>query len=360
MVRSQHYKNCEEARLHQCRCTWCGGALHGWIGWIDLTREAQGSSEREEELRDRAETEWKRYKDPSRRRRRRRQLREQVVDRVRLDLVRWLKGRPQPDLVPSPRLGQTPRRRLDDAGDESASTNTTATDPNLPRQPTPESAAEHIGGPRLPDLQGAGSPPSTSLSLADHAEALADTVARKTWDDLKDEPYLADPEVRRALANHFWCSLFLALAQLVSEFQETLDKIPSTAKSTIKELLRPGNRNSGLDALLTDLVIDKTIDQAWSNLQTALTAGSPLLTMATSKQTVQAFQLLAVFSCPNPDKHQAVRLQAINPLARDVAGAVTDEAKERLLDVFQDQIDDARPEFAAGSPVPGRRVAGAP
>ena len=129
----------------------------------------------------------------------------------------------------------------------------------------------------------------------------------------------------------------------------------------VKRLVHPGGSSSGLDALLTNFIVDKIVDKAWSRLQTAITAGSPLLTMATSKQTVQAFQLLALFSCPNPDRHEAVRLHAIDPLARDAADAVSDEAKERLLDVFrQDLVNHARPEPTGALPASATPASGVP
>lgn len=50
MPEGTHYKNCEEAKRHICRCGYCGGALHGWQGWVQLARDNDRRAIRKEEL----------------------------------------------------------------------------------------------------------------------------------------------------------------------------------------------------------------------------------------------------------------------------------------------------------------------
>lgn len=50
-----HNAPCENARSHKCRCSGCGGSLHGWPGHL---RRAEGAAEGRESLRLAAEQRW--------------------------------------------------------------------------------------------------------------------------------------------------------------------------------------------------------------------------------------------------------------------------------------------------------------
>ena len=38
-----HNKNCAHAEGHRCRCTGCGGSLHGWEGWVAIACDLVGA-----------------------------------------------------------------------------------------------------------------------------------------------------------------------------------------------------------------------------------------------------------------------------------------------------------------------------
>lgn len=56
MFGGRHNRQCETAKLHVCRCTACGGALHGWVGSIAMARPELAEHRRER--RDQVKARW--------------------------------------------------------------------------------------------------------------------------------------------------------------------------------------------------------------------------------------------------------------------------------------------------------------
>src|SRR5437899_6053350 len=73
----RHSVRCECARGHKCVCSACGGAQHGWPGWLGLATatDDSGLARREHELRER----WEQSYNPSRKRQKQ-SIREACID----------------------------------------------------------------------------------------------------------------------------------------------------------------------------------------------------------------------------------------------------------------------------------------
>lgn len=89
MPNGTHNDNCASAKGHQCRCGGCGGALHGWQGWVRLANSDDDRRQRREQL----TASLTRRRDG--RLRRDRPNRGRVTDLARLDVADWLGERRQ-------------------------------------------------------------------------------------------------------------------------------------------------------------------------------------------------------------------------------------------------------------------------
>lgn len=90
MFGGRHNRQCETAKLHVCRCTACGGALHGWVGSIAMARPELAEHRRER--RDQVKARWTKWFKP-RGKRSNKHTREASTDSAQLDLVDWLARR---------------------------------------------------------------------------------------------------------------------------------------------------------------------------------------------------------------------------------------------------------------------------
>jgi hypothetical protein len=63
-------------------------------------------------------------------------------------------------------------------------------------------------------------------------------------------------------------------------------------------------------------------------------AGVPLLDILSNDDALRALRILAVFICPAPEQHEAVRQHALKPLRDDTTKILTDRTKARLNLLF--------------------------
>jgi hypothetical protein len=276
MAGSSHNGACAAAVGHVCRCSGCGGALHGWQGWVGL---ATGEPEAREARRKALEIKASAARGAK-------QLRPVVLDLARLDITDYL-ARPEP-------LG-------------------------VPAGPTEAS-----------DGSGAQLDPSSELGLV---VLLANRTMADTWQEIVPELDRVVPagvavgDVRQELASHIWCDLLIALMRLLQRVQDTVDLLSEQSKGFIKRLLLTSSSKKGLRKHVAEGVIDLVLGKFWSALRALVAAHLPIL----GPGVLRALRMLAVFTCPAPEAHREVYEHAVVPLMSDARGVISDEVKARVI-----------------------------
>ncbi len=158
-----------------------------------------------------------------------------------------------------------------------------------------------------------------------------------TWPEIAAE--LGDTksarDIKRELAYHGWCDLFIGIVRMIETTRHALDKIPETAKEVVKRAIR----RSSMDAKrshVTNHVVDIVVDRVWQAFKGAMVAQVPLLSIITREEALRNLRILAVFTCPAPEKHKEVREHALKPLGDDARQILTEKTKERLAKLFDE------------------------
>ncbi|WP_247660038.1 hypothetical protein [Micromonospora sp. D75] len=136
-------------------------------------------------------------------------------------------------------------------------------------------------------------------------------------------------EVKRCLADHTWCSLLVALIQLIERINKAVDLLSDTAKQFITGVLSQ-RFGSGVPRLVTDAVIRLVVDKVWSALARLLEAHFPLL----GTDTLRVLRMLAIFTCPSVEHHPEAYKHAVRPLMGDAHEIITDEIKTHVVTLF--------------------------
>ncbi|MFG3644148.1 hypothetical protein ACGF3C_28150 [Micromonospora sp. NPDC047762] len=283
MVVNTHRANCANAKNPGCECSGCGGSLHGWGGWVDLAVKPPAvREERRKALRrNLSKTSAGRLGFNA-------NNRQQSVDLARLDLAGHLWG----------------------------------TDP----RPTPD-------GSRLRAFE--LSEPASLTFDNGRMNILANEVMHKPWheidgsiDALVGNKQTAR-EIKKDLARHGWCSMLVALIQLIEKVNKAIGLVADVAKQALKTALSK-RFGSGVAERLKDAIVDLVVDKVWSALARLLDAHFPLL----GADTVRVLRMLAVFACPSVERHQGVYQHALVPLMGDGQGLVADEVKAQVSTLF--------------------------
>lgn len=87
-----HPKSCERAKQHQCRCSDCGGAQHGWPHGVALARDPSPAGR--QEARERSELAWRKTQPPKGRRGPSKPRQAAATDSATVDLIDWLAENP--------------------------------------------------------------------------------------------------------------------------------------------------------------------------------------------------------------------------------------------------------------------------
>jgi hypothetical protein len=337
-----HNISCATAKGHVCCCTGCGGSLHGWEGWVSLANEVDTRQSRRQQV----EVIWRTHYHPPQRRSNKKS-REASTDLARLDIADWLADQgatahPHPTgdtphvEVPAQRL---PHNAIIEARKQPESDN----QPTKPLGDAPESY-ESLPGKAKPDDGSKNlSRPEPQYdvppypSVVDQVRTFAEAMTKSIWTEIAAE--LGDDtsarEIKRQLAHHGWCDLFIGLVLLIEDSQEALDKIPESAKSVVKWAIL----NSSMKAErpdVTEAVVDVVVDRVWQASREVMFTHIPLLNIITIEDTVRSLRILAVFTCPAPENHKEVREHALKPLGDDAEKILTEQTKTRLAKLFDE------------------------
>jgi hypothetical protein len=319
----KHHQGCENAKRHQCKCGQCDGALHGWVGGIRLAR---GTDARRQQRRQEIELDWRKNFD-QKRKVSNRENRAASTDSVRMDLVDWLASklrwriRVRSRDSASSGLGERSEGEsfevsLVDAPVVSELVRgTVASLDDIDRRSTVATRE---------DLKDSGlSPGITDIAAVDYVEQFAKAITESTYRQLDSVFDGTNAEqAKRQLINHFWCDLFVALAQAVDEFNKELNKIPEYVKKLILKSTKQGERS-----LVTKFAVGFVVDRAWAAL-TKL----PIFNVLPAADILRALRILAMLACPAPEDHQEVREDCIKPLGKEILSSeTTDRLKAVLL-----------------------------
>ncbi|MET7669560.1 hypothetical protein [Micromonospora luteifusca] len=283
MAVNTHRLNCSNAQNPGCECSGCGGSLHGWGGWATLAVERPAiRDERRRALKDDITKEDAGaliFNEKNRRK---------SLDLARLDLADYLW-----DADPRPK-GDAPLPRRFEVGDWEA----------------------------VPFDNG-------------RMNILADEVMGKPWDEISDSigTLVGNKQtarnIKKDLASHGWCSLLVALIQLIEKVNKAIGLIADTVKQTLKDALSK-RFTCRIAKQLKDAVVDIVVDRVWSALTRLLDAHFPLL----GADTVRVLRMLAVFACPSVERHRDVYQHALVPLMADGRGLVAEEVKAQVATLF--------------------------
>lgn len=283
MAGNTHPANCANAQNPGCRCSNCGGSLHGWGGWATLAVDRPAErDERRRTLKAKIE------KDPAGALKVNAKNRHKFLDLARLDLADHLwTADPRPK-------GDAPLPRHFDVSD---------------------SAALAFDNGRM--------------------NILADEVMRKPWGEISDsiDTLVGNKqtarEIKKDLASHGWCSLLVALIQLIEKVNKTIGLVAELAKQALKDALTK-HLTCRIANQLKDAVVDIVVEKVWSALARLLDAHFPLL----GTDTVRVLRMLTVFACPSVERHRDVYQHAVVPLMGDARGFVTEDVKAQVVALF--------------------------
>ncbi|MEH0974045.1 hypothetical protein V6U77_23225 [Micromonospora sp. CPCC 205546] len=281
MMTNTHRANCANAQRPGCTCSGCGGSQHGWQGWTSLAADRpEKRDERRRELKEKVEGDRR-----SGRQKFNAHNREIYFDLARLDIADYLW----------------------------AADGRTKINGRLPRDVEPTSMSSDLG----------------------RMDTLAHQVMENPWDEISAGidslvRNKADArEVKKRLADHTWCSLLVALIQLIEKINKTVELLTDTAKQFITGALSR-RFDSGPPRLVTDAIIRLVVDRVWSALARLLEAHFPLL----GTDTLRVLRMLAIFTCPSVEHHPAVYKHAVRPLMGDAHEIITDEIKTHVVTLF--------------------------
>lgn len=389
-----HNKNCARAVGHVCRCTGCGGSLHGWEGWTSLASAV--ASERQSK-REKVDAQWARHYRPGGKRLNGRS-KAATTDLARLDIADWLANEKDfPYVIPAQRLpdgttagsraerepnGQPSKPSSDSSelselqlahaeptggrGNDNRSERQTegseqgelddvpVVQSNVDQVMTTSDADESLRGrvrtglgpkdhgqyerPSERSERGEAGRGSVHPSAVEQVIIFAEAMTQSIWEEITTE--LGDTkkarEIKLQLADHGWCDLFIGLIKVVKKYQDCLNRIPEDAKEVVK-LAILGSSMQAARWAVTRRVVDIVVDRVWQAFKTAAFAHYPLLSILDSKDVLRSLRILAVFTCPAPEKHREVYEYALKPLGDDAMKILSEQTKKRLAKVFEDR-----------------------
>lgn len=343
-MREIHYPNCENATSRTCRCAWCSGTRHGWVGAVDLALRPDPTGYNE--FRDQVEKTWQEERAKQDRRKNKKPTfpyKATVIDLCRADLIGWLRSaqssvqpRQNEDNEENPGNcdHNAPARREENATTSNTSSGsrgcTSGNDENgkrdLQNSPNEESAIGHVtmeGNP-VDDASSQDDDIYTTAVVIDDVQQLGDKLLRDVLADIEKE-YGGDApvEVRRAMADHFWCDLLAHIAHALDQGSKVMERIPDR----ISELIMKSRENENR-LPLEEFIVKSAVKNVWKHLGDLAVYGL----LGKSRAVLPVVRLLAILMCKKPERHRAVVEYCIDR----IGGQLREATKQILLDVFRE------------------------
>ena len=189
-----------------------------------------------------------------------------------------------------------------------------------------------------PELSERPQPDDAYPSPVEQVVIFAEAMTQSIWPEIAaelDRNIERASDVKRQLAYHGWCDLFIGLVQVVEVYQDALDRIPESAKNLVKQAIL-GSSMQAKRPYVTSAVVDIVVDKVWGAFKGAMFAHVPMLRILSSEDTLRSLRILAVFTCPAPEHHKEVREHALKPLGDDARKILTEQTKTRLAKLFDE------------------------
>lgn len=175
--------------------------------------------------------------------------------------------------------------------------------------------------------------------MRDYVERLADALGKPVFDGMVrelDANGVNDDTVREfrksMAATHYWCSLFLALAQAMGTYGKAWDRIADMTKQVLAESV--AKLHDGKLDKLRQQVVGILADKACGALRSFVEGQNPALALMGSEDLLRALRILAVFCCPNAAEHPDIDRFCVKPLMADARSILQDKTRDRLQRAF--------------------------
>lgn len=301
------------------------------------------------------DAQWARYYHPQRKRSNAKS-RAASTDSARLDIADWLAhqkvtAHPQPTgdtshvevVEPEQRLPHSATigvRRQPESNDQPTRSLGDASESPEPQpgQAKPGDGPEDHSRSEPQSEPPEGGQPDVPPSAVEQVEIFAEAMTKSTWPEIVAElggDTKRTRDIKRQLADHGWCDLFIGLVRVIEAYRHVLDRIPEEAKDLVKRAIRRSSMQAKRSSV-TSAVVDVVVDKVWRAFKGAMFAHVPLLSIITSEDALRSLRILAVFTCPAPENHQEVREHALKPLGDDAKRILTAQTKTRLAKLFDE------------------------
>ncbi|MBE9376559.1 hypothetical protein IQ251_19080 [Saccharopolyspora sp. HNM0983] len=317
MTRDGHYASCERAESHNCACGVCGGAWHGWTGAVEIARNPDPQPRRA--LRQTADDRWNKAfakcKTPGRA-----TLPKKAasMDSVIADLV---------DLL-SDDDGRNRDGTWRPHHDDLASSSPAERGLPLPRH-TRGSHTQPMPQGRKPDHNFSVDELRTIMesgSTLDQVDALGTKVFQQAFDDIAEQFGGTVPiEVKKALADHFWCDFLANSAKYLSKGITIAKLLPKRVSDWISKRIIKWRQDQ--DRLPLEDEIIRTGTRSICKLLLDITNKVDLRT------ALLVVRILAILTCKSPERHQAVSKHCVAPISKHL----TAETRRRLTQVIEQE-----------------------
>ncbi|MFI9508632.1 hypothetical protein [Nocardia sp. NPDC052566] len=191
-----------------------------------------------------------------------------------------------------------------------------ATGPRTSKKPTKRRKAAAVESLFADVVDWMATHPDDLESVRTLAEALAGEVADELSEGLEPGARLAR---RQLLADHFWCSLLAAFAQVMA----TVDEVP---KAVSKLLLQ--HKQSTPWAAVPDAVITAAVHLAWKAIKS-------LPVFEGYDHALFIVRVLAVAICPAPENHREVFEYCVKPFLNDLIKPIL---QDRTVDMLREAL----------------------
>jgi hypothetical protein len=189
-----------------------------------------------------------------------------------------------------------------------------------------------------PGLGPAGAGAPVDPHLRERVVQLAERIGKPVFDRVVEDLAMGEADearlrgIRKSMANHYWCTLFVVLAQALDNYDDGWDEVEAFAKRHLVRQLQEilGVEQSHVVDRAAELLVEKSCDA----LRQLATAHLPFLAVADSPELRQALRVLAVLCCPAPERHADIARVCLGPLERDARGMLQDETRDRLRAAF--------------------------
>ena len=153
-------------------------------------------------------------------------------------------------------------------------------------------------------------------TTTDHVQAMANAIGNGAAKELdKSLRGARRSGFKKAISKHIWCAFLAASAHAIVNFKHQLEQMSERVISMI------------IDSIIRDEC--STVDRVAAKI--AWKAVEKLAFFRQVDELLRVTRILAVLTCPAPEKHPAVLRYCLTPLGAEVVSAIAAQQIEELL-----------------------------